>query len=60
MNAAALGLMVAVALQLARAALTDLPTILIALASNVVLVRFKVNATWLLLAGGLIGFALRG
>jgi len=59
-NAAALGLMVAVVLQLARAALTDLPTILIALASSVVLVRFKVNATWVLLAGGLIGFALRG
>lgn len=59
-NAAALGLMVAVALQLARAALTDLPTMLIALASSVVLVRSKVNTTWLLLAGGLIGFALRG
>ena len=59
-NAAALGLMVAVALQLARAALTDAPTILIALVSSVALVRSKLNATWLLLAGGLIGFALRG
>ncbi len=59
-NAAALGLMVAVALQLVRAALIDAPTIAIALVSSVALVRFKVNATWLLIAGGLIGFALRG
>ena len=59
-NAAALGLMVAVALQLTRAALIDASTIAIALLSSVALVRFKVNATWLLIAGGLIGFALRG
>ena len=44
---------------MARAALIDLPTIVIALVSSVLLVRFQVNATWLLVAGGLIGFALR-
>jgi len=59
-NATVLGLMAAVALQLGRAALIDLPTSLTALVSSVLLVRFKVNATCLLLAGGLIGFALRG
>lgn len=54
-NAAALGLMAAVTWQLGRAALVDLLTILIALTSLVLLARFKVNSTWLILAGGLIG-----
>lgn len=54
-NAAALGLMAAVTWQLGRAALVDPLTILIALASLVLLARFKVNSTWLIIAGGLIG-----
>jgi chromate transporter len=54
-NAAALGLMAAVTWQLGRASLVDPLTILIALASLVLLARFKVNSTWLIIAGGLIG-----
>lgn len=54
-NVASLGLMAAVAWQLGRASLTGLLTILIALGSFVLLVRFKVNSTWLVAGGGLIG-----
>ncbi len=54
-NVASLGLMAAVTWQLGRASLTGPLTILIALFSFVLLVRFKVNATWLIVGGGLIG-----
>jgi chromate transporter len=59
-NAAALGLMAAIAVELGRAALVDVVTLIIAVVSSIVLVRFKVNATWLLLAGALIGLIARG
>ncbi len=54
-NAASLGLMAAVSWQLGRASLTDPLTIAIALACLVLLVRFKVNSTWLVAGGALIG-----
>jgi len=54
-NVASLGLMAAVTWQLGRASLTGLLTILIALSSFVLLVWFKVNSTWLIAGGGLIG-----
>ena len=54
-NAASLGLMAAVTWQLGRASLTGPLTILIALSSFVLLVWFKVNSTWLIAGGGLIG-----
>jgi chromate transporter len=54
-NVASLGLMAAVTWQLGRASLTGLLPILIALVSFVLLVRFKVNSTWLVAGGGLIG-----
>ncbi len=54
-NVASLGLMAAVTWQLGRASLTGLPTVLVALVSFVLLVRFKVNSTWLVAGGGLIG-----
>jgi chromate transporter len=54
-NVASLGLMAAVTWQLGRASLTDLLTILIALGSFVLLIWFKVNSTWLIVGGGLIG-----
>lgn len=59
-NAAALGLMAVVTWSIGRDSITDLPTVLIALVSLLLLVRFKVNATWLIAAGALIGvvFAL--
>lgn len=54
-GAAALGLMVGVALVLARDAIVDMATALIALLSAVALVRFKVNSTWLILTGAFLG-----
>jgi chromate transporter len=54
-NVASLGLMAAVTWQLGRASLISPLTILIALSSFVLLIWFKVNSTWLIVGGGLIG-----
>ncbi len=54
-NVASLSLMAAVTWQLARASLTDPVTVLIAFAALVVLIRFKINSTWLIAAGALLG-----
>jgi chromate transporter len=57
-NVASLALMVVVTWQLGRAALIDLPTVLFAAISAGLLVRFKINATWLVLGGALAGWAV--
>jgi chromate transporter len=57
-NVAALGLMAGVTLILGRAALVDIPTVLLALATAVLLFRFKVSTIWLVLAAGVIGLIL--
>jgi len=54
-NVASLGLMAAVSWQLGRASLTGPFTILIAIVSFVLLIRFKVNSTWLIAGGALAG-----
>ncbi len=54
-NAAALGLMAAVTIQLARVSLIDPITIVIAVASVGALFFLRLNSTWLIAAGGLIG-----
>ena len=54
-NVAALGLMAGVLVQLAQKALVDPLTWVIALAALAVLVRFKLNSVWLIVAGALIG-----
>jgi chromate transporter len=54
-NVASLGLMTAVTWQLGRASLIDPITILIALISFGLLIRFKVNSTWLIASGAIIG-----
>lgn len=54
-NAASLGLMTAVTIQLARDAIVDPPTIGLALASAVLLIRWKINSVWLVLAGAAVG-----
>jgi len=54
-NVASLGLMAAVTCQLGRASLVDLPTIGIGFISAGLLIRFKVNPTWLVVGGGAIG-----
>ena len=54
-NVASLGLMAAVTWQLGRASLTDPFTALIALIAFIVLIRFKVNSTWLIAGGAVLG-----
>lgn len=54
-NAASLGLMAAVTWQIGRASLIDPLTVLIALAGLILLLRFKLNSTWLIAGGALIG-----
>jgi len=54
-NAASLSLMAAVTLQLGRSSLTDPLTIIVAILSLVVLLRFKINSTWLIAGGACIG-----
>lgn len=58
-NVASLALMALVTLQLCRAALVDVKTVLLASASAVLLVRFKLNSTWLIATGALLGIALQ-
>jgi chromate transporter len=58
-NAAALGLMAAVTWELGRAAVVDWVTLLLALLAAVLLVRFKVNSTWLVLGGGVFALLWR-
>jgi chromate transporter len=54
-NVASLALMVAVTAQLGRAAIVDLPTALLGLISAALLLRFKINATWLVVGGAAVG-----
>ncbi len=58
--AASLGLMAAVTVALGRRALVDVPTVLVALAAAVLLIRFRVNSTWLIIGGALVGLVARG
>ncbi|MHB1134756.1 MAG: chromate efflux transporter [Chloroflexota bacterium] len=58
-NVASLGLMAAVTWQLGQAALVDLPTVLIAVAAWVLLMRWRVNSAWLVLGGALVGLAVK-
>jgi len=47
--------MIAVTCQLARAALIDAITIALALASALLLLRYKVNSAWLILGAAALG-----
>ena len=55
-NAASLALMAVVTSHLARAAFVDWPTVAIGAAGAVLLWRYKVNTTWLILGSALVGF----
>ncbi len=57
-NVASLGLMAAVTAQLGRASLIDPLTIALALLAALFLFRFKVNSTWLVLGGAVVGLLL--
>jgi len=55
-NAASWSLMAVVGLRLGRSALTDPVAAGICVLSALLLLRFRVNSGWLILAGGLAGF----
>jgi chromate transporter len=55
-NVASLALMAVVSFQLARAALVDIPTVVLAVLSLAALLGFRVNSAWLVAAGGLAGW----
>ncbi|WP_422304637.1 chromate efflux transporter [Candidatus Binatus sp.] len=57
-NVGAWSLMAAVTLFLARAAVIDFTTLLLAISSAVVLIRYRVNSAWLVLGGGMIGLVM--
>src|SRR6202167_2692434 len=59
-NVGAWALMAAVTIFLARAAVVDFITLILALSSAFILIRYRVNSAWLVLGGGLIGLALTG
>jgi chromate transporter len=54
-NAAALALMTGVLVQLGQHALTDVLTCAVAVGAFALLLRFKLNSVWLILAGAMIG-----
>jgi chromate transporter len=54
-NIAALALLATVCLHLGRAALLDIPTVFLALVSNVLLVRYKTNSAYLITGAALLG-----
>jgi chromate transporter len=56
-NVAALGLMVTVTWELARAAIVDVVTALLAAGAAVALIVFRVNSAWLVGAGAAVGVA---
>jgi chromate transporter len=59
LNVASLALMAVVTFFLGRAALIDLPSALLALASALLLFRFRLNSAWLVLGGAVAGWGIR-
>jgi chromate transporter len=58
-NAAAVALMAFVGWQFARAALVNVPAVVLALVSVLLVFRFKVNSAWLVLGGAVAGIVLQ-
>jgi len=58
-NGAAVALMSFVGWQFARAALVNVPAIVIGAVSAVFVFRYKINTTWLVLGGAVAGIAMR-
>jgi chromate transporter len=54
-NVASLALMAVVTWQLGRASIMDVVTVVLAIASLFVLLRFRFNSAWLVLIGSVIG-----
>jgi chromate transporter len=59
-NVASLALMALVTAQLGRAAVVDLTTLALTAVSAVLLLGLKVNSTWLIAGGALVGIATQG
>jgi len=59
-NVASLALMAAVTVQLAGDAVHDVPSAVLALASVLLLVRFRINSSWLVATGALLGVLFAG
>ena len=53
-----LGLMAGVTWQLGRAAIIDMPTVILAVVAGVLLFRFQINSAWLVLVGGIVGLVI--
>lgn len=58
-NAASLGLMAAVTVQLAQTAIMDGLTLFVLAAALLLLLRFRLNTTWLITGGALLGWVAR-
>jgi chromate transporter len=56
-NVSSLALMAMVTLQLSHSAIVDVPTVLVGIASAVLLVVYRVNSTWLIAGGAAVGVA---
>jgi chromate transporter len=59
-NVASLALMAVVGWQLGRASIIDIETAMLAVASLVALLRFRLNSAWLVLAGASVGVLAHG
>jgi chromate transporter len=57
-NVASLALMAVVTVQLGRAAIVDATTGILAVVAAILLLLFKINSTWLVLGGALIGLGV--
>jgi chromate transporter len=55
-----LALIGVVAWQLGRAAIIDVPTLVIAIVSTALLLKFRVNSAWLIVTAGVFGWLYRG
>jgi chromate transporter len=58
-NAAAVALMATVSWQFAKAALVNVPAIVLGLVSLILVFRYKVNSAWLVLGGAIAGILLQ-
>jgi chromate transporter len=57
-NVASLALMAVVTIQLGRTALVDIPTVALGLVAALLLVRWKINASWLVVGGAAAGWCV--
>jgi chromate transporter len=57
-NAAAVGLMAGVTVQLAREAIVDATTLIVGVTTLLLMTAARINSAWLILVGGAIGLAV--